>query len=81
MAGSVVCHRTRTSYHYVEFWFEDFAFPCCVCCWGPTQGFEFYVFVVGWRYAFLSEWPFITIIIKNNCTVVYTNTAMCGVHR
>ena len=26
-------------------------------------GFEFCVFVAGWRHALRSEWPFITIII------------------
>ena len=27
------------------------------------QGFEFCVFVAGWRHALRSEWPFIIIII------------------
>ena len=27
-------------------------------------GFEFYVFVAGWRHALRSEWPFIIIIIN-----------------
>ena len=27
-------------------------------------GFEFCVFVAGWRHALRSEWPFIIIIIK-----------------
>ena len=29
-------------------------------------GFEFCVFVAGWRHALRSEWPFIIIIIKGN---------------
>ena len=29
-----------------------------------TIGFEFCVFVAGWRHALRSEWPFIIIIIK-----------------
>ena len=36
-------------------------------------GFEFCVFVAGWRHAFRSEWPFIIIIIiydDNNNTVI-----------
>ena len=28
-------------------------------------GFEFYVFVAGWRHAHRSEWPFIFIFIIN----------------
>ena len=30
-----------------------------------TLGFEFCVFVAGWRLALWSEWPFIIIIIIN----------------
>ena len=43
--------------------FEQFFFLVflCVRCWGI--GFEFCVFVAGWRHALRSEWPFIINII------------------
>ena len=36
-------------------------------------GFEFCVFVAGWRHALRSEWPFIIIIIMDTCLNVYNN--------
>ena len=43
------------------FIYFKFSFPSCVCVGG--LGFEFCVFVAGWRHALRSEWPFIIITI------------------
>ena len=39
-------------------------------CGNSSLGFEFRMFVAGWRHALRSEWPFITIIIIKSPTVV-----------
>ena len=37
-------------------------------------GFEYYVFVTGWRHALRSEWPFIIITINRDVTKAYNLT-------
>ena len=45
-----------------------FYFPLLLVFVVGGLGFEFCVFVAGWRHALRSEWPFIIIIITNfNC--------------
>ena len=39
------------------------SFPLLLAFVVGGLGFEFCVFVAGWRHALLSEWPFIIIII------------------
>ena len=41
-------------------------------------GFEFCVFVAGWRHALRSEWPFIIIIIIICQHVHVLDTGLCG---
>ena len=43
------------------FWFQCFAFPFCCLLLGALC-FEFCMFVVGWRHAFRSEWPFVMLV-------------------
>ena len=40
------------------------SFPLLLAFVVGGLGFEFCVFVAGWRHALRSEWPFIIIIIK-----------------
>ena len=42
------------------------SFPLLLAFVDGGLGFEFCVFVAGWRYALWSEWPFI-IIIMSEC--------------
>ena len=42
------------------------SFPLLFALVVEGLGFEFCVFVAGWRHALRSEWPFIIIIITSN---------------
>ena len=44
-------------------------------------GFEFCVFVAGWRHALRSEWPFIIIIISSSSSIssiISMNNVYCS---
>ena len=45
------------------------SFPSLLAFVVGGLGFEFCMFVTGWRHALRSEWPFINIIITTKLTI------------
>ena len=56
--------------------FSFFAFPYC-----GGFGFEFYMFAIGWRHAFRSEWPYAIFVLYAVVTRSLSVTHYCAVRR
>ena len=52
------------------YYYYYYSFPLLLAFDVGGLGFEFCVFVAGWRHALRSEWPFIVIIIIIIITVI-----------